>query len=89
MLFLSGFVAEGDDKRFNDEAKSASFFVTAGCGHLGLSILCGIWVRAESWIVVGCVSLVSVFLATLSLWLEREADIDEATTIQESPDQAL
>ncbi len=77
MLFLSLFVARGDDKLFNDGAKSASFFVTAGCGYLGLSVLLGIWVRPECWIVVGCFCLVSVFLATITLWLENEAETDE------------
>lgn len=83
MLFLSVFVAQGDDKRFNDGAMSTSFFVTAGCLYLGLSILCGIWVRPESWIVVGCVSLVSVFLATIILWLENEDGSDEV--VQDQP----
>ena len=72
MLFLSVLVAQGDDKRFNDGAKSTSFFVVAGCGYLGLAVLLGIWVRPESWIVVGCICIVATFLATIATWLQTE-----------------
>jgi hypothetical protein len=84
MLFLSCFVARGDDNRFNDGERTFSFFIASGCFYLGLSALLGLWVPAESWIIVGCLGLVSAFLVTVVLAFEKNA-VDQADSMEEPP----